>query len=147
MTQTLETSKKSDEGDRSIRRTALDYIEGFYDGDSARIEHSLHPHLSKRIVVPNGNQWRSGDRLDEMSALSLVQATRHQPIPVNERRTDVTILDRFENSASVRVDAKDWIDYMHLAKWNGEWKIVNVLWALRSGTSRSSERHGDTKHT
>ena len=24
-----------------------------------------------------------------------------------------------------------WIDYMHLAKWNGEWKIVNVLWELK----------------
>lgn len=21
-----------------------------------------------------------------------------------------------------------WIDYMHLAKWNGRWVIVNVLW-------------------
>jgi hypothetical protein len=30
--------------------------------------------------------------------------------------------------ASVRTDA-DWgVDYMHLAKIDGEWKIVNVLW-------------------
>jgi hypothetical protein len=26
--------------------------------------------------------------------------------------------------------ASDWIDYLQLAKWNGEWKIVNVLWEL-----------------
>ncbi len=25
----------------------------------------------------------------------------------------------------------DWIDYLHLARWNGEWKIVNVLWELK----------------
>jgi hypothetical protein len=24
-----------------------------------------------------------------------------------------------------------WIDYMHMAKWNGQWKIVNVLWELK----------------
>jgi len=26
--------------------------------------------------------------------------------------------------------ASDWIDYLELARWNGQWKIVNVLWAL-----------------
>jgi hypothetical protein len=31
----------------------------------------------------------------------------------------------------VRVDAGEWIDYMHLARWSGEWKIINVLWELR----------------
>ena len=36
-----------------------------------------------------------------MNALRLVQLTRHDPTPVHERRTDVTILDRFENPASV----------------------------------------------
>jgi hypothetical protein len=46
-------------------------------------------------------------------------------------RTDVTILDIYEGTASARVDASDWIDYMHLALWNGEWKIVNVLWQVR----------------
>jgi hypothetical protein len=25
----------------------------------------------------------------------------------------------------------EWIDYLHLARWNGEWKIVNVLWELK----------------
>jgi hypothetical protein len=23
------------------------------------------------------------------------------------------------------------VDYMHLVRWNGEWKIINVLWDLR----------------
>ena len=37
----------------------------------------------------------------------------------------------FGNTASVRVDASSWVDYMHVAKWNGRWVIVNVLWELR----------------
>ena len=28
-------------------------------------------------------------------------------------------------------DAHAWIDYMQIAKFNGEWKIVNVLWEMR----------------
>jgi len=121
-----------------IRRTALDYIEGWYDGNTERMERSLHPNLAKRIVVPNGNYWAPGDRLDEMSALSLIQRTQRGPKPVNERRTEVTVLDRFENAASVRVDAHAWVDYLRVIKWNGRWVIVNMLWELRPETKAQS---------
>jgi hypothetical protein len=47
------------------------------------------------------------------------------------RRTDVRILDIFVGTASVRVDAGTWIDYLHIARWNGRWVIVNVLWENR----------------
>ena len=33
-----------------IRQAALDYIEGYYEGDGARMERALHPELAKRIV-------------------------------------------------------------------------------------------------
>jgi hypothetical protein len=50
---------------------------------------------------------------------------------VAQRRTDVRILDIFGNTASVRIDADSWVDYLHVAKWNGRWVIINVLWELR----------------
>jgi hypothetical protein len=31
----------------------------------------------------------------------------------------------------VKVVAADWINYLHLAKFNGRWVIVNVLWELK----------------
>jgi len=34
----------------AIRQTALDYIQGWYTGDGARMERALHPELAKRIV-------------------------------------------------------------------------------------------------
>ena len=48
---------------------------------------------------------------------------------------DRRILDLFGNSAIARAEMSSWIDYMHLAKWNGEWKIVNVLWELKPQAS------------
>jgi glycosylphosphatidylinositol transamidase (GPIT) subunit GPI8 len=96
------------------------------------MERALHPDLAKRIVRTNPANNRSG--LEQMSALTLVQITRmmaQRPVPEDQRRDDVTILDIFGNVASVRVDASQWIDYLHLARWNGEWKIVNVLWEMR----------------
>ncbi len=121
-------STGSDEA--AIRATALDYIEGWYEGDAARMERALHPQLAKRIVMP-GPDGRSV--LQNMSADELIAATRGgagKQTPVAERRMDVQVLDMYENVASARVTAGDWIDYMHLGNVDGEWKIINVLWEL-----------------
>jgi hypothetical protein len=119
----------------AIEQAALDYIEGFYAGDSVRMERALHPELAKRIVHADPQLARS--RLAEMSALTLVQLTRARAgratPEAEERQSDVTVLDVFENAASVKVVAAAWIDYLHLAKWNGRWLIVNVLWEMKPG--------------
>jgi hypothetical protein len=111
----------------AIRAAALDYIEGWYQADSHRMASSLHPDLVKRIVerTPQG-----ASRLDHMTASELIRMTaRKSP---GTGRADVRILDIFGHTASVRVDADSWIDYMHLARWDGTWRIVNVLWEMRS---------------
>ena len=118
----------------AIKQTALDYIEGWYNGDAERMERALHPDLAKRIVrVSADNKF---NRLDQMSAMSLVQGTRRgggKQTPKEKQQKDVTILDVFENAASVKIVASDWIDYLHVAKFNGRWVIVNVLWELKTG--------------
>lgn len=114
-----------------IRQAALDYIEGWYEGNAERMERAVHPDLAKRII--NADQ-RGRSVLGHQSAMTLVQNTRRgggKETPVAERRTDVRILDTFGNTASVRVDADRWIDYLHIAKWNGRWVIINVLWENR----------------
>jgi hypothetical protein len=113
-----------------IRQAALDYIEGYYEGDGTRMERALHPELAKRIVRTN-DQGRS--QLGQMSAMSLVLGTRAgggKDTPVADRHKDVTILDIYQNAASAKIYASGWVDYLHLAKWNGRWVIVNVLWEL-----------------
>jgi hypothetical protein len=114
-----------------IKQTALDYIEGWYDGAAERMERALHPDLAKRIVRTNSQGL---SRLEQMSAMSLVQGTRRgggKQTPKDKQQKDVTILDVFENAASVKVIASDWVDYLHLAKFNERWVIVNVLWELK----------------
>jgi len=113
----------------AIRAAAHDYIDGWYAGDGARMERALHPELAKRRVATDPQSSRS--RLIQMSALTLINGTRGgggTDIPAAQRRSEVTILDVFQGAASVRVRAASWVDYMHLAKWNGRWVIVNVLW-------------------
>ena len=116
----------------AIKQTALDYIEGWYEGNAERMERALHPELAKRIVQTDAASSRS--RLGQMSAMTLVQSTRAgggKNTPKENQQKDVTILDAFENAASVKVVASDWVDYLQMAKWNGRWVIVNVLWELK----------------
>ena|SRR5687768_3596059 len=123
----------------AIRTAALDYIDGWYTGDAARMERALHPELAKRIVETDP---RGYSRLSQQSAMTLVQNTRRgfgKELPADRRRNEVRILDVYGNAASVRIRAATWVDYMHLAKSNGRWVIVNVLWELdppAAGASR-----------
>jgi len=120
----------------AIRQTALDYIEGWYTGDAERMERALHPELAKRIVTTAISSGRSV--LDQMSAMTLIEGTRAgggRSIPEGQRAKDVRVLDTFRNAASVRIDAASWVDYLHLARWNGRWVIVNVLWERKDEPS------------
>lgn len=114
----------------AIVATSLDYIEGWYNGDAERMERALHPDLAKRIVFTDKETGQS--ELGEMGADQLITGAdrgvgKNAPV----KRTDVTILDVYENTASVRIDAGGWIDYLHIARWNNEWVIINVLWEVR----------------
>jgi len=118
----------------AIRQAALDYIQGWYDGDAARMESALHPELAKRIVRSDS---LGNFRLDQQSAMTLVMNTRRgggKDTPAADRHDDVRVLDIYRNAASVRIDASYWIDYLQLAKWRGRWVIVNVLWELKPKT-------------
>lgn len=115
----------------AIRAAALDYIEGWYTANAERMERAVHPDLAKRIM----NTDQRGRRvLGHQSAMTLVLNTRRgggKETPVSEQRKDVRILDIFGNTASVRIDADSWVDYLHVARWNDRWVIVNVLWEMR----------------
>src|SRR5689334_14442836 len=58
----------------AIRETAMDYIEGWYAGDAARMERALHPELAKRVVTTDARTGRS--QLESIGAMTLVLRTR-----------------------------------------------------------------------
>ncbi len=43
----------------------------------------------------------------------------------------VTILYAYQKTASVKLVSDNWYEYLHLAKTNGEWQIVNLLWLYK----------------
>ena len=122
-----------------IRAAALDYIEGWYTGDTTRMTRALHPELAKRIVQTDPKARKSV--LSQMGAKELIRYTREgggRDTPADRRQADVSILDIYQGAASAKVIAADWVDYLHLARWNGRWMIVNVLWELKPKEARGS---------
>ncbi|HEU4681683.1 MAG TPA: nuclear transport factor 2 family protein [Gemmatimonadales bacterium] len=118
----------------AIRGVALDYAEGWYEGNAERMGRALHPELVKRIVVNDTTTKRSV--IQSMGASALVNGTRRgygKETPKERRQKDVTILDIFGNAASAKAVMADWVDYMQLAKVDGRWLIVNVLWERKPG--------------
>ena len=116
----------------AIRKTAMDYIEGWYEGDAARMESALYPELAKRMIFTDPKTGHS--QFNHMGAMQLVQNTRRgggSKTPKEQQTKEITILDRFNNAAVVKIVASGWIDYLEEAKVNGEWKIINVLWELK----------------
>ena len=117
----------------AIRATAMDYMMGWYTGDTLRMGRALHPELVKRIVNTDS---AGASHLSNMGAARLLEGTRRgfgKETPADQREADPVILDIFGNTASVRGTMRNWIDYMHMARWNGRWVIVNVLWEMKPG--------------
>ena len=124
-------SAQADADREAIKRTALNYAEGWYEGNADKMESSLSPDLAKRIARTNP---QNQTRLDHMTAMALVQGTRSgfgKQTPAAEQQKDVTIFDVFGGASTVKLEMRDWIDYMQIAKINGKWLIVNVLWEMK----------------
>jgi hypothetical protein len=121
----------------AIRATALDYAEGWYEGNADRMARSLHPELVKRILVRDTTTGKT--MVQGMGASVLVNSTRHgygKETPKERQQKDVTILDIFGNAASAKAVMADWVDYMQLGKVDGRWVIVNVLWERKPQQAR-----------
>ena len=122
----------------AVRQTALDYVEGWYEGNAERMGWALHPDLQKRIV--DKDPKTGSDRLREMSASMLVGYTRYgegTKTPKEKQQKDVSIFDIYRDEASAKVVFLEWVDYLHLARFDGRWVIVNVLWQYKPKSPES----------
>ncbi len=122
------TTQITDPDSAAIHQAASDYYSGWYEANVERIARSLHPDLAKRAIR---NDERGKDFLYHLSKEQMLEKTKEgggSDTPVAERRCEITILDRYEEMATVKVVATRYIDYLHLAKQDGQWLIVNALW-------------------
>jgi hypothetical protein len=108
----------------AIQQAALDYIEGWYQGDTARMERALYDPLVKRRITPEGEVWV----VDKEWMVNATRDGRGKLAQPEKGQKEVTLLDKTDRMASIKIVSEKFIDYVHLVKDAGAWKIANVLW-------------------
>ena len=113
----------------AVRQAALDYVEGVYEVDATRIERSVHPDLAKRgFYIKKGEATYSFSPMTFAELVNLAKTYNKNGRVPKDAPKEVIILDVLDQTASVKVVAVWGVDYMHLAKYDGKWMIVNILW-------------------
>ena len=110
----------------AITQTVLDYFEGWFEGDAARMERALHPDLAKRSLEKDGRT------LDETTAAWMIDATARgvgRGRETVDRRIEVDVEDVYGAIANVTVRSAVYREYVQLARTDDGWRIVNTLWA------------------
>jgi hypothetical protein len=120
----------------AIMVSILDYIEGWYNADAERMRCCLHPDLVKRTVVrdPQNGNWQLWRPTSAEMMVAYTNAGGDSHIPESKRKYQITILDIFRHVATAKCVSPNYVDYLHLAKFDDQqWLIVNVLWEMREG--------------
>ncbi|UCE21145.1 MAG: nuclear transport factor 2 family protein [Candidatus Aminicenantes bacterium] len=128
------------EEEQAIEKAALDYIEGSFSGDASRMERAVHPELNK--VIPVKLPQTGKTILNKMGATLLIEGTRARTglLPEEKRKIRVTVLDIMEEIAMVKVLSAMYYDYLQMAKVDGQWKIINVLWVMNPDAPPPAKR-------
>ncbi|MGD1046258.1 MAG: nuclear transport factor 2 family protein [Bacteroidota bacterium] len=110
-----------------IRRSVLDYAEGFYSGDVVRMERALYPDINH---VKPGKVSQAGNIALIYSTNSELLEAAHSgagKLEEGKRQISINILSIYKNVANVKLVSAKFNDYVQLVKNNNRWKIINVL--------------------
>lgn len=114
----------------AVRQAALDYVESIYNVDPAKVERSVHPDLAKRgFFLKQGEANYSPQLVMTYAQLTDLAKNynKNGRVPKDAPK-EVIIYEVSDQTASAKVVASWGIDYLHLAKYEGKWKIINILW-------------------
>ncbi|MFV1883879.1 MAG: nuclear transport factor 2 family protein [Balneola sp.] len=114
-----------------VRRAALNYIEGFYEGDTLKLQASLKPDLLKYGYMKDRRTGEYGDEIymsfDQAKTFAQ-RVKRSGNFPSDNAPKKVEILDMMNHIAAVKITAWWGTDYMLLSKEGDKWMIGQVIW-------------------
>jgi peroxiredoxin len=115
------------EDSTAIIQTALDYIDGYYSGDAGRVERAIHPDLNK--AAPRDLPQTGRTTMNYTTWSGLIELTRAKAGALDDtaRHIAVKILNVENDVSNVKIISSQFTDYIQVARLDGEWKIVNVM--------------------
>ena len=111
-----------------VHQAVLDYVEGFYEGDTTRFVRSIRPEVYKYGFGrrPDGYvgmqmEWHEFHAFANRVKSGAVRTPANAP-------KRIEILDVSDQTAAAKLTAWWGIDYLLLARFDGRWMITHVLW-------------------
>lgn len=121
----------------AVRRAVLDYVEGFYEGDTAKLVRSVRPDVKKfGFHVPRDSSRYVGEAMPWPEFLAYARRIRERgtPAPADAPK-EITVFDVLDQTASAKLTAWWGTDYLLLARYDGRWMIRMVLWQSPGGNA------------
>ena len=112
-----------------VRHAVLDYVEGFYEGDTTKLVRSVHPDVTKYGYYAGKDSKYAGEAMPWPEFLSYANGVkrRGKPTPTTAPKT-IEVYDVLDQTAAAKLTAWWGTDYLLLAKYDGRWMIRQVLW-------------------
>jgi hypothetical protein len=115
-----------------VAEVVRDYFEGWYTADADRLGRALHPDMVKRYVeaLPSGRDVVYSLTRDLM--VEMTRAGGGSRTPAERRDIVVDVLEVSGDIAVARASSSEYLEYLSLAKCNGRWAIINILWRFQT---------------
>jgi peroxiredoxin len=119
----------------AVRQAALDYIEGLYSSDVARLEKAIHPDINK--ATPRDLPQTGRTILTYSTYSGLVEQTRGRigALADTARHIQIRVLNIDNDVANVKVASANYTELVQMIKLDGQWKIVNAVSAPGTGAA------------
>jgi hypothetical protein len=114
----------------AVHRAVLDYVEGFYNGDSTLHIRSIRPEVYKYGFSrnPQTGAYTGAQFTWQQFGESTAEVREGgEAAPPNAPR-EIVIFDVLDQTASAKLTAAWGVDYLLLGKYDGKWMISHVLW-------------------
>lgn len=111
----------------AVRQAALDYVTAVYESRPDLIEKSVSPDLTKHGFMRQADGTYRRGRMTYAQLLDVARtwnANKNRDLSIKE----VIVGDVSDQTATAIVRAQWGYDHMQLAKLDGQWKILNIVW-------------------
>jgi len=128
---TINVFAQSEKDKNAVKKACLNYIEGFYEGDTLKIINSISPSLYKFGYWKNkktGKYREDGQMTFEQALKYSKGVLKTKKFAPKTAPRKVEILDISNHIASTKITAWWGVDYMLLARKGDKWMIQQVLW-------------------
>lgn len=127
----VQLSFAQESAEKGIEKACMNYIEGFYEGDTIKLQKALKPDMYK-IGFWKSKKTQNYESQGQMTYREAMDYAKKvldkKEFPHKEAIKKVEILDVAHHTAAAKVTAWWGTDYMLLSKEGEVWMIEQVLW-------------------